>query len=257
MKCIIKRIFLFKIKEIYFAERPFDVDDCDSVTFFDCTENVEIPGFTCAKKFTAIIDLNQDLEVIFSNFGKHNRQKIRRAEKEGIRIRLNQHYNEFKELANKFQKRKGFGTVVDRITADKEWIKKYGTLFTAEYNGEVLCGVLFLEDEYAMKAWIYGSKRLDVAKEKTYEIGRANRLLHWESIKYAKEKGLKEWDWGGMWSEEEVLQDDRKKAINDFKSGFGSNMVARFEYKKVYSKYYKVAQALYRTLNNILLKNTG
>ncbi len=256
MLIIEKKLLLFKSKEIHFAEHPFDVDGCDFVKFADCRKEVDDEGFIREKSFTSITDLTEDLEILFDNFGKHNRKQIKRAEKEGIQIHLNRHYDEFNQMVTKFQKTKGFGTILDRVTENTKWMKKYSTLFTAEYEGEILCGTLYLEDENTIKGWLSGTTRLEATEQKAI-IGRASRLVRWEAMKYAKEKGLSEFDWGGMWSDDEANQDERKKAINDFKSSFGGVIATRYEYTKVYSRRYKLAQALYQMVNNLSIKNTS
>ncbi|MCP3684257.1 MAG: GNAT family N-acetyltransferase [bacterium] len=241
-----KRVLLFKTKDIHFAEYPYDVDGCDAVTFVDCTDKVDTEDFVYRKKLTFVIDLTQDIEVIFNDMSKSStRQRIKRAEKDGTRIHTNKHFDEFYKINKRFQQSKGFGTTLDIMTQSTNFMKRYSTLFAAEYEGEILGGHLYLEDENHIKLWHSASKRLETDKQKATIIGRANRLLHWEAIKYAKEKGLKEFDWGGMWPQEEADTDEKKKAINSFKSSFGGEVATRYEYKKVYSKSYKFAQRLY------------
>ena len=245
-----KKLLLFKSKEIHFAEYPFDIDGCDVVRFIDCRKKVDSEGFIGKQKLTAITNLTEDLESLFCNLGRHNRKQIKRAEKDRIHIHVNQYYDEFSRMMVKFQKQKGFGTTLERLTENAKWMKKYCTLFIAEYEREILCGTLYLEDENTIRSWLSGSIRLETTNLKAI-IGRANRLLHWEALKYAKEKGLSEYDWGGMWSDDETKQDKRKKTINDFKSSFGGTIVPRYEYQKVYSKRYRMAQALYKMVNHL------
>ena len=76
-------------------------------------------------------------------------------------------------------------------------------------------------------------------------IGNANRLLHWEAIKYAKEKGIKEFDWGGLWSVEEAEKDESKRTVNFFKQSFGGEIITCYTYQKIYSKIYKLGQRFY------------
>ena len=130
-------------------------------------------------------------------------------------------------------------------------MKIYGTLFTAVYGGETLAGGIYLENKSIIKALIGASKRLDVDKNKRTLVGYANRLLDWEVIKYAKEKGVKEFDFGGLWPEEEAEKDQKKKGINSFKLGFGGEIKNRYSYHKIYSKSYTLIYNLYN------LKNLG
>ena len=73
-----------------------------------------------------------------------------------------------------------------------------------------------------------------------------NKLIIWESIKYAKEKGIKEYDLGGYYTGKEL--DQQKENINIFKSGFGGQLVTHYIYEKNYSKTYKLARNVYRII---------
>ena len=125
-------------------------------------------------------------------------------------------------------------------------MRKYGTLFVAEYDDEILCGTFYLEDHSSINAWIGASRRLDVDKDKIKSISAANRLNHWEAIKYAKEKGIKEYNFGGLWPEEKANKDKTKDGINLFKLSFGGEKVIRYNYYKNYSKFYNLAYNLYK-----------
>lgn len=46
-------------------------------------------------------------------------------------------------------------------------------------------------------------------------IGRANKLLQWEDILYFKDRGFREYDWGGIFSY------DCKNGIDEYKKSFG------------------------------------
>ena len=79
-------------------------------------------------------------------------------------------------------------------------LKKYGTLFIAEHDGELLGGQFYLNDKMHMR-WLLGSsKRLEVNKEKATLIGNANRLITWEAIKFAREMDVTEFDFGGYYT---------------------------------------------------------
>jgi lipid II:glycine glycyltransferase (peptidoglycan interpeptide bridge formation enzyme) len=59
-------------------------------------------------------------------------------------------------------------------------------------------------------------------------IGRANRLLHWEDIRYFKSQGYLIYDFGGIGVD---INDKEKQAINKFKECF--NGVRVKEYKSL------------------------
>jgi hypothetical protein len=247
MLVIDSRLFIFKVKEVHFADYPHDVEGCHVAKFPLCKNKADVAGYTGGEVPTLVIDLTQDLDTIWRKMDNEScRNRIRRAQRDGIKININEEYKQFYQINESFERRKGFAPLFGIGTAPPETMKRYGTLFTAEYEGEILGGCLYLEDEDNIKLWLSASKRLEADREKAKVIGRANRLLPWEAIKYAKEKGLKEFDWGELWPAEEADKDEQKKAINSFKLSFGGEVVTRYSYEKVYSKSYRLAQKLYR-----------
>lgn len=241
-----RKILMFKLKEIHFSDYPYDVEGCDVVSFLFCKNKVYAEGFTCVQELTLVIDLTQDLDTIWRNIKRGSyKNSINKAEREGVEIKISQKYEEFYRIHKSFEQKKGIASPFGMGAANLETMKRYGTLFVADYNGEIISGHLCLEDEANLKVWLGGSKRLEVDREKALLIGRANRLLHWEEIKYAKRKGIREFDWGGLWSEEEADKDERKKGINFFKLGFGGEIVTRYSYQKVYSSLYEIGKYLY------------
>lgn len=194
-----------------------------------------------------IIDLNQDLDTIWQNMsGSDCRRAIRHAEADGIKIKLNQNYEEFLEINQEFRKKKGLGAYSESI----DFMKKYGTLFVTEFNKEILLGQLYLEDENNIRWLITGSKRLDVDKEKARLISNANKLTVWNAIKYAKEKGIKEFDMGGYYTGEK--KDIQKENINKFKKSFGGKLVTHYVYEKDYSKLFTLFKKIYGLKENVM-----
>lgn len=194
-----------------------------------------------------IIDLTQDLDTIWQNMsGSDCRRAIRHAEENGIKIKLNQNYEEFFEINQSFRKKKG----LDAYSESIDFMKKYGTLFVTEFNKEILLGQLYLEDENNIRWLITGSKRLNVDKEKVRLISNANKLTVWNAIKYAKEKGIKEFDMGGYYTGEK--KDVQKENINMFKKNFGGKLVTHYICKKDYSKLFKLTKKIYGLKENIM-----
>jgi hypothetical protein len=245
-KIIDKRISTFKLKGIYFSDQPYDVDGCDAVTFHFCKNKVDIEGFTVVESPTSVIDLTHDFNTIWKNMDrKSTRYSINRARRDGIKFRINEDYAQFYQINRGFTQRKGFVSLFGIGTPKLTAMERYGTLFTAECDGEILGGHLYLEDDDNILLWISASKRLEVDKGKATLIGNANRLLHWEAIKYAKERDIGEFNWGGLWSSDEADKDERKRSVNSFKLSFGGEVVVRYSYQKVYSRVYKIGSYLY------------
>lgn len=237
-----KKTFIFKNKEIWFADCPYDIEGYDSVSFMACKNRVDLAGFTCYDFSTLMVDLTQGLDAIWGNMKTSSRRDINRALREGFKVRINGNFDEFYEINKSFRRKKGLAGLV----VHPEFMKRYGTLFTAELNDEVVAGQFWLEDESNIRWLIGSSKRLDVVSKKAGAIGNANRLMLWEAIKYAKEKGIKECDFGGYYTGEN--KDDPRHGINTFKQSFGGQLITRYNYDKVYSKTYQWARSLYKLI---------
>ena len=244
MLVISQRLLVFNTKDIYFCDYPFYIGGCAAANFVFCKNKVDATGFACKNKFTAVIDLTKGLDFIWGNIRRRSREYINQAKREGIRVSLNQHYDEFYRINKRFHQNKGFGLILGMDVPTVQTMKKYATLFTAEYGGEILGGNLYLEDGNNMTLWHSAFNRLKADKSKAALMGRANRLVYWEAIMYAREKGIKEFDFGGMWPEEQAAQDQLKYNINSFKLGFGAKVLPCYTYQKVYSHAYRLAQSL-------------
>ena len=184
---------------------------------------------------------------------KDTRYGIRRAEKEGIEVQINKNHNQFFQIYKSFLQKKGLISLFDIFGVGNvpvDILKKYGTLIVTLYNGEVLSGGIYLENNCCIKGWIGASKRFEVDKKTKRLISYSNRLIEWEAIKYAKDKGIEEFDFGGLWPENEAEIDQAKKGINSFKLGFGGNIVTRYSYQKIYSNSYNFLFKIYNFINN-------
>lgn len=56
-------------------------------------------------------------------------------------------------------------------------------------------------------------------------VGRANRFLHWDDLRYFKASGCSLYDFGGWY---EGSEDEEKLNINRFKEGFGGRIVREY-----------------------------
>lgn len=252
MLIIDKKVLIFRKKIVYFSENIFDIGGCDVITFHSCRSKADFPGFSCVEYLTSVIDLTQDLDAIWHKLDrKSTRYAISRAQRDGIEFKINQHHEEFYRISKSFRQQKGTAPLLWLLDEKLDTIKKYGTLFTAEHEGEILGGQLYLEDEANIMLWQSASKRLEEDREKATLIGNANRLLHWEAIKYANEKGIREFDWGGLWPSDEACKDKVKRSINSFKLSFSGETVPRYSYQKVYFPCYKVGSYLYGKANRL------
>ncbi len=241
------RRYGFKTKTIWFSEAPFDVSGYDGVTFLSCTKNVDLEGFSKQKFTTLVIDLTQDIDTIWGNMERDScRKRINKAIREGIKITINQRYEEFIDLCRIFRDAKGLPPYEIPI----ETMEKYGILFCSELNGEMLCGRFYYADQDHIRGAISASKRLNVSKEDAKLIGCANRQSIWEAIKYAKEAGIKEYDLGGYYTGR--IPDPQKENINIFKKSFGGKLAIKYNYDKSYSAAYSLGKKVMKYVEDFI-----
>jgi len=222
---------LFKKKWIWFAD-PYDPDGVDMVNFFSYNK-VEAKGFRKKNRMTTIIDLSQDIEVIWEKMRKNYiRKQIKRGEKRGIIVRQDSNFKDFKRVYHNFRKGK-------KITKDNYNVfKQNGLLFSAYYKDEMIAGGIFIASRPYIRAWVLASVRFENKEKKIDEIiGQANRMVIWEAIKYSYNNGYKLFDLGGI----KISSSDKSKlAVVEFKEAFGGKRKECFFYYKVYSKLLKI-----------------
>ncbi|RLE67230.1 MAG: hypothetical protein DRJ45_09735 [Thermoprotei archaeon] len=236
---------IFKIKEIWFAEQPFlemDPSGYDGIAFKACKKKVRVKGFIGGGdgQATIVIDLTKDLDEIWKGMDKSScRYAINRAIRDGVKVKINSNYDKFFEIYKTFMIRKKiYPTFLSRLYDPKLEIMErgYGILFTAELEGEILGGCYFIHDDEHIRWLVGASKRLEVDRKKATLIGNANRLIIWEAIKWAKERGIKEFDLGGYSLDAENNPNDPRYGVNKFKKSFGGKIVKKYFYYKDYSR---------------------
>lgn len=239
---ITTRNFIFKKKNIWFSEYPFDIPDCSAVFFYACKNSVNREDFIKEETPTIIIDLHQEIEAIWKKMDQKScRYMINKGKKLGIEVKKNTDIHDFIKLYLRFVKEKKFESSPEALDIMK---KGYGTFFTAYLNGEMLCGMMTVEDE-KISRWLVGaSKRLEVEKEKSIVVGSANRLMIWEAILDAKARGREIFDLGGYYGGDD--KNDPRYSIASFKRSFGGEIVMYYKYKKYYSTIYKIGKYLSR-----------
>lgn len=239
-------LYGFRTRTIWFAEEPYDMQDVDSVCFLACKKKIDLDGFEREDGATMIIDLKAGTDAIWSGFASKCRSAIRKAEKEGTEVRINQDYEGFIALNDNFREEKG-------LPADSRtpaFMKAHGVLFTAWLNGELVSGVYFLKDEHNMLGLLAASKRLEAeSNERRTSIANANRLLFWEGMKYGVENGFEVYDLGGYYNGKEP--DPEKERINEFKRRFGGTVVDDYIYRKDYSLKMKMARVAMNSMHKV------
>ena len=179
-----------RTKTIWFSERPFDIDNVDSVNFLSCKEKVEAEGFAREDLATIVLDLRRGEETIWKNMNKRYRMEIRRAMREGVEVTTNSDHQAFLRMNEDFRTSKN----LPPYSYSEDFMRKNGTLFISKCQGEMLGGAFFLHDDRNMLGMFSASIRLNVHEDVKNNIASSNRLLKWEAIRYGLENGLENFD---------------------------------------------------------------
>ncbi|OHA17467.1 MAG: hypothetical protein A3H57_00015 [Candidatus Taylorbacteria bacterium RIFCSPLOWO2_02_FULL_43_11] len=238
MKSYFLPSILFKKKWVWFA-RPSLPDDSDVVTFFSY-DDVSLPDFVKKEGWTSVIDLFKPKEEIWNSFRPgFISEQIKKGERHGIVVRVDDNWDGFRELYKNFRKHKGIKLDDERV------FKKHGLLFSAYLKDELLASGVFISDSENIRAWALCSKRLDGQDGKKREtIGQANRMIIWEAIKYGKERNMLRFDFGGI----ELGEDGQNPPLTVFKEAFGGARAKNFFYTKINSPVLKLLRKIRRIL---------
>ena len=214
-------------KRWYWFARPFDVPNLWMVNFFDY-HKYDVAGFKRREGLTTVIDLTQDLDVIWNKMRhKFIRKQIERGERHGIVIKQDNNFAEFKKIYKNFREKK----YLAKEKIDK--LKNHSVLFSAYYQDKMIAGGIFVSDNKYARALVLASTHNGSNSQMREIIGQANRLLIWEAIKYFKNKNLELFDLGGISPDS---QNPSLRNLAEFKEAFGGTRQSCYYYHKVYSR---------------------
>jgi lipid II:glycine glycyltransferase (peptidoglycan interpeptide bridge formation enzyme) len=212
--------FGLKIKDVYFAKKIENDKTVDIVRYFQLknTDNIKIYD----KLFiTNIINLEESIEEIYSKFRKSVKSEINQSKKkDGTMVNFFDKpdveiINHFCDEYDKFAKRKNISL------SNKKKIKrlfKNILISNAVINNEVVVWHLYIYDQDRIR--LLYSCTIDTNDKSMYNsISKANKLLHFEDIKFAKNKGHIIYDFGGL-----NLEDNEVAGIDQFKLAFSKEI---------------------------------
>ena len=221
-----KKIFFFNVYESWFTYRYkfWDIFSLNVFLHLKNSENKKIPAVR-HNSYTIELNLEQDTNVIVSNFSKQIRQQIKIAEGEGTTCYFHKEIDQFVSFFNDFAiKKNTFTTTKEKIIAMGDTIK----MSFAVNNGQILAAHSYLVDsELGIVRHLHSAtKRLDEQYDRNL-IGRANKYLTVKDIFYFKEMGYKIFDFGGYAKD---TKDESLKGINNYKLLFGGTIVMCVDY---------------------------
>ncbi len=163
------------------------------------------------------LDLSPGNEELFSSFRKATRYEIRRSQREGVEIRLAQNEQDlraFQRIYRELAEKKKFPATESKLLLNiLRWFVKEqdrGALLLAFRDGTLLGGTVVVRA--ATRSWyVFGA----TTKEERLSAGH---LLQWHAIRWAKERGCIEYDFGGY-------REDSNTGPPLFKRGFCQSIV--------------------------------
>lgn len=212
-------------------------NDLSQFSFRTSTHNIQPPR-------TMIIDLAGSEDNILARMKQKTRYNIRLAAKKGVTVRPWDDLPAFHQMMLVTGGRDEFGVhSLEYYRRAYELFHPKGTaeLLVAEFEGKPLAALMVFA--HGKRAWyVYGaSNNEERNRMPTY-------LLQWEAMRWARSKGVEEYDlWGVPDEDEETLEanfterNDGLWGVYRFKRGFGGEVK-------------RAAQALDRVYNPLLYK---
>ncbi len=193
---------------------------------------------------TNILNLDRSEDEILKNMHQKTRYNIRLAERKDVKVRIGNKndFDKFWEIMNETKNRDGF-----RLHARKYYEKMLNLdfieLIAAEFQGEIIAAniVSYFGD---MASYLHGA-----SSNKQRNI-MAPFAIQWFTIKRAKEKGCKYYDFNG-------IDEFKWPGVTRFKKGFGGgDIVYPGAYDLIINKQayivYKTMRAARRMLGKVL-----
>lgn len=184
---------------------------------------------------TLISDLTESEDQIKAHFSKGCKYKVNRAYREDVTYTISDSQdisdkmlNEFLDFFEEFWKSKDT-SLSDRESLEKE-MKAYReqnalTIAYAQVHSEIAVYHTHIYDDSTARL-LHSASLFRLRGEDDGDrnlIGMANRALHYEEMKFFKQKGLKTYDWGGAGKAEDVA------SITEFKESFGGTPVTYYD----------------------------
>jgi len=204
---------------------------------------------------TLLTDLTGTEEEIKQHFSKSCKYKINRAAREDVSIVIyrdeeisNEIISSFCDFFETFWESKG------STLADKQKLKQELAAYRdanglmigyAVVNGENAVYHIHVKDDKTGRLLHSASLyRLQTDEEGNTKnlIGMANRLLHFEEMKYMKKLGLMTYDWGGAGRGEDVIH------ITEFKESFGGAPAVFYNFEETNGIQAKLFKLLVKVL---------
>ena len=180
---------------------------------------------------TCMSDLTLAEDKLLSAVNKAVRYQFRRSEKDGIEIRFYTKADieadeallkNFVEIYEEMYRSKGVDAKFN-MTAVRKYMQTDSIMFSAIWHeGSMIVFHSYICDDADARLLHSASCFRNEDEDAQSMIGRANKRLHWEDMKYFKNKGLLRYDWGG------ISDFDNPNGIDEFKLKFGGEKITYY-----------------------------
>lgn len=169
-------------------------------------------------EITWILDIEQPEAQILENMRKNTRYYIRKAEKDGVKIIKSTNIEDLKKFyivyEDTVKRQKWNAYDFSYLSKEFEIFQKDDQIkiYLSEYQGKIIAASLFIY--YGDEVYYHHSGSLT-----EYRKIPASYLIQWESIKEAKERGFKRYNFFGIAREDDIKHPWH--GLTFFKKGFG------------------------------------
>jgi hypothetical protein len=223
--------------EVWFDHEPADTRSVDWILYHQRSE--PMAGARWKYFHTFLIDLRPSPAELLARMNEDTAYKVRRA-RDRDRVRCEACdpndpavLDRFEAMYNQFAAARALAPL-DRAKLDN--FAATGTLdisVAKDTNGESLVYHVNYRDTHRATSLFSVSLYRDLAgSAERNAIGRANRYLVWDDLLRYQEQGLQAFDFGGWYP---GTTDQSLLKINEFKRGFGGQVVREYDCERVLS----------------------
>lgn len=197
--------------------------------FLHGVSGIEPAGVSLRKEQNTLFsDLTIDQEIAWTKLSRTFKNHINRCIKEERKFEIftssdieknEEVVNKFISAYNQMYSSKGMNTVFNKAQFDAYVKENAVWLCTAYIQDEPVVFHAYIVDDKNARLW-YSCSNFREEKEIAAEIGRLNKFLHWQEMVCFGEKGIENYDWGGV-----DFDNPKVKGISEFKAQFGGEPV--------------------------------
>jgi hypothetical protein len=227
---------LFQVIDVFYPQ-SHDVEGLvDALSLNQIVHIRQAPAVLPVQRFagsyrpfeTLLFDLTRDIEGLFREANRTNRNQVRKAER--LRDRVEVRRNDATACRD-------FITVYNCLVAVKKHtekiseerlgaLKPFSDIFVLYFDGRPISGHVMIRDEALGRAGcLYSASTRFSGEDTPLRVASLNRWLHWYEVRLYKSEGLRIYDFGGI-----GMDTPERAGIAEFKLSFGGTRVLEHDY---------------------------